>query len=150
MTSDLPPIVEFGPFRFHPTNGLWRDGVEVALPPRALGILEALTARAGEVVSKQRLMDAVWKDACVTEASLLEAIRVLREALGDDRLNPTYIQTVHRRGYRFIAPVQATVRLGPVAPPAPGPGTRAPISLPALGAPGGRNAPGGSGGSDSP
>ena len=50
-------------------------------------------------------MDAVWPDAFVTEASLLEAIGVLRDALGDDRLNPTYIQTVHRRGYRFIAPI---------------------------------------------
>jgi serine/threonine-protein kinase len=52
-------------------------------------------------------MDAVWQDAFVTEASLLEAIRVLREALGDDRLHPAYIQTVHRRGYRFVAQLQA-------------------------------------------
>ena len=75
------------------------------LPPRALGILTALVAQAGTVVSKQALMDAVWKDAFVTEASLLEAIRVLRDALGDDRLHPSFIQTVHRRGYRFIAKV---------------------------------------------
>jgi serine/threonine-protein kinase len=59
------------------------------------------------VIAKQQLMDAVWKDAFVTEASLLEAIRVLRDALGDDRLNPAYIQTVHRRGYRFIADVRS-------------------------------------------
>jgi Tol biopolymer transport system component/DNA-binding winged helix-turn-helix (wHTH) protein len=95
--------VLFGPFRFHPRNGLWRGEAEVPLPPRALGVLAALVAQPGNVVSKQHLMDAVWKDAFVTEASLLEAIRVLREALGDDRLNPTYIQTVHRRGYRFVA-----------------------------------------------
>ena len=97
-------LIAFGPFRFEPGNGLWRDETEVPLPPRALGLLEALTAQPGTVVSKQSLIDAVWKDAFVTEASLLEAIRVLREALGDDRLNPVYIQTVHRRGYRFIAP----------------------------------------------
>lgn len=97
--------VRFGPFRFAPDNGVWRGGDEVPLPPRALGVLAALLANAGTVVSKQALMGAVWKDAFVTEASLLEAIRVLREALGDDRLNPTYIQTVHRRGYRFVAPV---------------------------------------------
>jgi Tol biopolymer transport system component/DNA-binding winged helix-turn-helix (wHTH) protein len=120
MTSDVPSIVEFGPFRFHPSNGLWRDGAEVALPPRALGVLEALVNQAGDVVSKQRLIEAVWKDAFVTEASLLEAIKVLREALGDDRLNPTYIQTVHRRGYRFIAPVRAAERLAlPALPDLP-------------------------------
>src|SRR5687767_14448056 len=96
----------FGPFRFEPGNGLWRSSVEVALPPRALGVLTALTAQPGTVVSKQALMDAVWKDAFVTEASLLEAVRVLREAFGDDRLNPSYIQTVHRRGYRFVAEVK--------------------------------------------
>ena len=98
--------IHFGAFRFEPGNGLWRGDTEVPLPPRALGILSALVASPGAVVSKQELMDAVWKDAFVTEASLLEAIRVLREALGDNRLNPTYIQTVHRRGYRFVATIQ--------------------------------------------
>ena len=84
------------------------------LPPRALGLLEALVAQPGAVVSKQALMDAVWKEAFVTEASLLEAIRVLREALGDDRLSPVYIQTVHRRGYRFIAPIRPMTQAAPV------------------------------------
>jgi serine/threonine-protein kinase len=95
--------LHFGPYRFEPGNGLWEGSAEVPLPPRALGVLEALLAQPGSVVSKQALMDAVWKDAYVTEASLLEAVRVLRDALGDDRLRPSYIQTVHRRGYRFIA-----------------------------------------------
>lgn len=99
--------VSFGPFEFDPADSLWRDGVEVPLPPRALGVLAALVAQPGTVVSKQTLLDASWRDAFVTEASLLEVIRVLRDALGDDRLNPTFIQTVHRRGYRFIAPVTA-------------------------------------------
>src|SRR5688572_6043092 len=98
-------VLHFGPFRFEPGNGLWRGAEEVPLPPRALGVLTALAMQPGVVVSKQALMDAVWKDAFVTEASLLEAIRVLRDALGDDRQNPSYIQTIHRRGYRFIAAV---------------------------------------------
>ena len=106
--------LHFGAFRYEPGNGLWRGDEEVALPPRALGILAALIAQPGAVVSKQQLLDAVWKDAFVTEASLLEAVRVLREALGDDRLNPTYVQTVHRRGYRFVATLHA-----PVEPPPP-------------------------------
>jgi Tol biopolymer transport system component/DNA-binding winged helix-turn-helix (wHTH) protein len=95
----------FGPFSFEATEGLTRDGVEVQLPPRAIGVLAALLERAGTVVSKQILMDATWRDTFVTEASLLEVVRLLREALGDDRQSPTYIQTVHRRGYRFIAAV---------------------------------------------
>jgi serine/threonine-protein kinase len=98
--------LHFGDFRYERGNGLWRDDEEVPLPPRALAILDVLVEQPGAVVSKQQLMDAVWKDAFVTEASLLEAIRVLRDALGDDRLHPTYIQTVHRRGYRFVAPLE--------------------------------------------
>ena len=53
-------------------------------------------------------MDAVWPGTFVTESSLLEAIGLLRDALGDDRRQPTYIQTVHRRGYRFIGYVAPT------------------------------------------
>lgn len=114
----------FGPFRFEPGNGLWRGDAEVALPPRALAVLTVLVAEAGGVVSKQTLMDAVWKDAFVTEASLLEAVRVLRDALGDDRLNPTYIQTVHRRGYRFVAPLLAP---GPTVPTPQDPARTVPL-----------------------
>jgi Tol biopolymer transport system component len=83
----------------------------VPLPPRALGVLAALVADAGSVVSKQALLDASWRDTFVTEASLLEVIRLLREALGDDRAKPQYIQTVHRRGYRFVARVELVNRL---------------------------------------
>src|SRR4051812_14849062 len=50
-------------------------------------------------------MDAVWKDAFVTDPSLAEAVSFLRQALGDDPQAPRYIQTVHRRGYRFVAPI---------------------------------------------
>lgn len=105
MVERTSETVEFGPFSFGDRNGLWRGAVEVALPPRAVAILGALVARPGQLVSKAELLDAGWKDAFVTEASLLEAIHVLRAALGDDRKAPSYIQTVHRRGYRFIAPV---------------------------------------------
>jgi hypothetical protein len=77
----------------------------VPLPPRALAILTALLASPGTVVSKRELMDAVWPGIFVTESSLLEAIGLVREALADDPRQPRYIQTVHRRGYRFIAPV---------------------------------------------
>src|SRR6187401_2172896 len=98
--------VSFGPFAFdRQSQLLWRDGTEVALPPRVLGVLEHLIERAGQVVARQELLDGVWKDAFVTDTSLAEAVSFLRQALGDDSQAPTYIQTVHRRGYRFVAPV---------------------------------------------
>jgi DNA-binding winged helix-turn-helix (wHTH) protein/dipeptidyl aminopeptidase/acylaminoacyl peptidase len=95
--------ISFGPFAFDPQSRLlWRDGTEIALPPRVLGVLEALIERAGQVVARQDLLDRVWKDAFVTDTSLAEAVSFLRQALGDDPQAPRYIQTVHRRGYRFL------------------------------------------------
>ena len=96
------------------TSGCSPRRPEVALPPRVLGVLELLLDRAGDVVSRQELIDSVWKDAFVTDTSLAEAVSVLRQALGDDPQSPTYIQTVHRRGYRFVAPV-STARAGGTA-----------------------------------
>ena len=79
--------------------------MEIALPPRVLGVLEVLLNRAGDVVPRQELIDTVWKEAFVTDTSLAEAVSYLRQALGDDSQAPRYIQTIHRRGYRFVAPV---------------------------------------------
>jgi serine/threonine-protein kinase len=99
-------VLAFGPYRFDRTNRiLSREDVELPLPPRVLGVLEHLVTRPGRVVSKQALMDAVWKDAVVTETSLTEAVSQLRQALADDPQRPAFIQTVHRRGYRFVASV---------------------------------------------
>jgi DNA-binding winged helix-turn-helix (wHTH) protein len=95
------------PFTFDRTSRLlWKEGVEVPLPPRVLGVLALLLERPGELVSKPDLIGAVWRDSFVTETSLAEAISVLRQTLGDDPQRPTYIQTLHRRGYRLIADVQ--------------------------------------------
>jgi DNA-binding winged helix-turn-helix (wHTH) protein len=109
-----PTSVTFGPFSFDPKSRLLsRDGREIPLPPRVLGVLELLLHRAGEVVGRQELIDTIWKDAFVTDTSLAEAVSVLRQSLGDDPQSPTFIQTLHRRGYRFVAPVGPAV----VAPP---------------------------------
>ena len=95
-------IVEFGPFRFdHAERVLMRDGEEIRLPPRVIGVLQFLLERQGKVVSKQALIDGVWNGTAVTETSLTEAISILRQALGDDAQDPRYLETVHRRGYRF-------------------------------------------------
>jgi DNA-binding winged helix-turn-helix (wHTH) protein len=98
--------ISFGPFAFdRQSRLLWRDGAEIALPPRVLGVLEVLIDRPGQVVARQDLLDGVWKDAFVTDTSLAEAVSFLRQALGDDPQAPRYIQTVHRRGYRFLPAV---------------------------------------------
>jgi DNA-binding winged helix-turn-helix (wHTH) protein/Tol biopolymer transport system component len=116
-----PSSVGFGPFTFDRANGLLRHGTrELPLPPRALGVLDLLVSRAGEIVPKQEIIDSVWKEAFVTDTSLAEAISVLRQALGDDHQTPSYVQTVHRRGYRFVAPVTLLTparAVNEVAPP---------------------------------
>jgi DNA-binding winged helix-turn-helix (wHTH) protein len=125
----LTPRLAFGPFTFDPNSRLLRRGDEVvAVPPRVLAVLELLLERAGAVVPKQELIDSVWKDAFVTDTSLAEAISFLRQTLGDDPQNPTYIQTVHRRGYRFVAPVNPL----PSTPPPDVPRIEEPPPAPAL------------------
>ena len=109
-------IVRFGPFFFDRDNHiLSTDGEEIPLPPRVLSILDLLVERAGSVVSKKTLLSSVWKDACVSDTSVTEAISLLRQALGDSPQHPTYIQTVHRRGYRFVAPVAVAGRAAAAA-----------------------------------
>src|SRR5258705_12659761 len=109
-----PSMIGFGPFTFDRANGLLRQGArELPLPPRVLGVLDLLVSRAGEIVPKQEIIDGVWKEAFVTDTSLAEAISVLRQALGDNPQAPNYVQTVHRRGYRFVAPVTL---VGPATP----------------------------------
>lgn len=101
-----PATVAFGPFVYDRANGLLRNGErEILLPPRVLAVLDLLISKAGEIVPKQALIESVWKDAFVTDTSLAEAVSVLRQALGDDPQSPTYVQTMHRRGYRFVAPI---------------------------------------------
>jgi serine/threonine-protein kinase len=115
---------------------LLRQGhIEIPLPPRVLGVLELLLARAGEVVARQELIDSVWKEAFVTDTSLAEAVSVLRQALGDDPQAPRYIQTVHRRGYRFVAPVTETgpAALGSSMAAAPVQSAAAEVASPSIG-----------------
>ena len=104
--QDGRQTVSFGPFQFDRRGLLLSTkGSPLSIQPKSLLVLRCLVDRPGEVVFKQELMDLVWGDAVVTENSLVEAIRMLRLAIGDDPRTPTYIETVHRRGYRFIATV---------------------------------------------
>ncbi len=84
---------------------LWRGKERISLPPKPFHVLCHLVQRAGELVTKDELLDAVWPNLHVTESSLTVCINALRLALGDDSRSPRFVETVPRRGYRFIAPV---------------------------------------------
>ena len=78
-------------------------GQPVALPPKPFAVLCALARTPRMLVTKNALLDAVWGHRFVTESVLKSAVSEVRAALGDDPKQPRYIETVSRRGYRFIA-----------------------------------------------
>ncbi len=95
----------FAPFRLDVCRArLWRDAEEVALPPKVFDLLCYLVRHAGELVIKDQLLDAVWQRRFVSESTLKGCLNELRKALSDDVKAPRYIETVARRGYRFITP----------------------------------------------
>lgn len=100
------PALYFGPYRLvGPRGPLWREEEEISLRPKTLEVLWYLATHGGEVLDHDRLLAAIWPRTIVSEGTLSVSIRELRRVLGDDPRNPRYIQTVHRRGYRFVAPV---------------------------------------------
>lgn len=107
LSSELRGSYAFGRFRLSGDGTLLvRDGVPVALAPKILQTLLVLVQRAGEVVRKGDLLQAVWPDSFVEETGLSRNISLLRRALADDA--QTIIVTVARIGYRFAAPVVVT------------------------------------------
>jgi eukaryotic-like serine/threonine-protein kinase len=121
--SDLPAnrVYEFGPFRLDPAERLLlRDGLPVALTPKAFDLLVYLVERPGHLVGRQALLVALWPDAFVEEANLAYNVSAVRKALGEGQEGEQFIQTVPTRGYRFVAPVHALSR-APEARPARAP-----------------------------
>jgi TolB-like protein/DNA-binding winged helix-turn-helix (wHTH) protein/tetratricopeptide (TPR) repeat protein len=98
---------EFGPYRLDVGQRvLTRTGETVSLTPKATDILTLLVANAGQLMGKDELLRLVWPDTFVEESNLTQNIFLLRRILGDERPAPRYIETVVRRGYRFIANVR--------------------------------------------
>jgi DNA-binding winged helix-turn-helix (wHTH) protein/tetratricopeptide (TPR) repeat protein len=98
---------EFGPYHFNLSyRRLTRAGERISLPNKAVEILTLLVTNAGQLVEKDFLLKEVWPNTFVEESNLAQNIFILRRALGDERDGPTYIETVPRRGYRFIASVK--------------------------------------------
>lgn len=103
---------QFGPYLLDPSNALLcRSAQSVPLTPKAFAVLQHLVARAGLLVTKQELFDTVWAGTFVGDAALKVCVREIRKALGDDPKSPTFIETVHRRGYRFVASVSEVARV---------------------------------------
>jgi adenylate cyclase len=99
----------FGNFRFETASArLWQNDAEIKLTRKAALVLGALLERPGEPVSKSELFASVWRGTVVSDDALVTCIQELRRALGDDSKQPVYIETRHRLGYRFLAPVAGT------------------------------------------
>ncbi|MGH9937859.1 MAG: winged helix-turn-helix domain-containing protein, partial [Blastocatellia bacterium] len=98
---------EFGPFRLDQAERrLLREGESVPLSPKVFDLLLVLVRRHGEIIEKEELLSAVWPDTIVEENNLSVNISALRKALGERPNEHTYIETLPRRGYRFVAPVR--------------------------------------------
>lgn len=110
-TGMLPPAQQtycFGPFVLNPAEKvLLRDGHPVPLPPKAVETLLTLVEKSGHVIDKAELLQRVWPDTFVEEGTLAQNIFTLRKALGDSPDGHEYIETVPKRGYRFVAPMRA-------------------------------------------
>ena len=116
--------ISFGRFRLDLANEcLWQGNRSISLRPKAFAVLKLLVEHPGQLVNKRHVMDAVWPGTFVGDAVLKDNIRQLREALEDDAESPAYIETAHRRGYRFIGEMSEQAQHKPETP-ADLPGTR--------------------------
>jgi DNA-binding winged helix-turn-helix (wHTH) protein/predicted ATPase len=97
-------VIRFGRYRLDPGQGLTRGRREIRITPKSLAVLRLLAERSGQVVTKAELFETVWSDAAVSDAALTSCIQELRHALDDDARRPRVIETVHRRGFRFLVP----------------------------------------------
>jgi DNA-binding winged helix-turn-helix (wHTH) protein len=138
----------FGSFRLDLVNEcLWRNEQAIAIPPKEFAVLLYLVRNPGRLVTKDELIEAVWPETIVTDGVLKVSIRKIRAMLDDDSKSPQFIETAHRRGYRFIGRIiegggtegqRVSETVGPTAdsphsavPPSPPPSVSAspPISL---------------------
>jgi DNA-binding winged helix-turn-helix (wHTH) protein/tetratricopeptide (TPR) repeat protein len=109
MSESPKKSINFGEFSFEVgSNLLLRRGAVIPLEPMAGRVLSYLLENGGRLVSKDELLDAVWREVFTTEDVLKRAVSQIRRALGDDAANPRFIETHHRRGYRFIIPENLT------------------------------------------
>ncbi len=128
----LPQTLISPPFRFDLAHRrFWHESEELFLRPKAFAMLSYLLERPGQFVTKGELLAAIWPGTSVSDGAVKACIRELRKVLGDDARTPEDIETVHRRGYRFIAPLHSASPVqgsksqvhspDPIPPPNPSP-----------------------------
>jgi DNA-binding winged helix-turn-helix (wHTH) protein len=109
MTDTNEEMKEFPPFRVDTRNQcLWRESERIMLRPKPFAVLRLLMEHAGRLVTHDQLLDTIWPHAAVQPEVLKSHILKIRSSLGDSAKNPSFIETLPRRGYRFIAPVRAS------------------------------------------
>jgi predicted ATPase/DNA-binding winged helix-turn-helix (wHTH) protein len=97
----------FEPYRLDLANEcLWKGAQAIKLRPKVFAVLEYLVSRPKQLLTKEEVLSAVWPETFVGKAVLKKAIGQIRQAIGDDPKSPRFIETAHRRGYRFIGPMQ--------------------------------------------
>jgi eukaryotic-like serine/threonine-protein kinase len=108
-----PATVRFGPFTLDlEARKLRRGDDPIPLPSRALGALTYLIEHRDRIVERDEIIAAVWHDVAVTDDSLIHAVSVLRRALGDDPAHASFIETIPRRGYRFVGRIETAEPVG--------------------------------------
>src|ERR1043166_4838746 len=124
MSLETKTFYDFGNFRLDPSEKvLLREGETIPLTPKVFETLKLFVENPGRLIEKDELMQRLWPDRYVEESNLTFNIRMLRKALGDDKAKPRFIETVPKRGYRFIAEVSETpaeivsLPVDPVLPP---------------------------------
>jgi len=111
---------EFGSLTLIPDERLLlRDGKPVSLTPKAFELLAFLAANPGRLVTKDELLQAIWRDTVVEESNLAYTVFAIRKALGESSESTRYIETVPKRGYRFVAPVVRTEAIAERIQPMP-------------------------------
>jgi DNA-binding winged helix-turn-helix (wHTH) protein/Tol biopolymer transport system component len=111
MAAAIKQFYEFADYRLDVVQKvLLKDRKPVPVRPKAFDLLLILIENAGQIVEKDDLMSQVWSDSFVEESNLTFTVRQLRKTLGDDSHNPKFIETVPKRGYRFIADVSEVAK----------------------------------------
>lgn len=122
MSAETDLVVRFGAFELDLRTGeLRKAGARVSLPDQPFQLLKALLERPGDLVTREELRQRLWPAETFVdfEHGLNAAVRRLRDALGDSAEASRFVETLPRRGYRFIAPVASPTAAAPPAPPAP-------------------------------
>src|SRR6516164_5511777 len=109
-------VIRFGAFELDAAKGeLRKEGISLKMYPQPLRVLLLLAERPGQTVTREEIQHSLWGDNTFVnfERGINSCINQVRVALGDDAEEPRYVETLPRRGYRFIAPVKIDVAIAP-------------------------------------